>query len=168
MKRQHMAILILCLFNISVLSAQGHEERFNSIDVLQYTFEVELNDENEQIKGIATILISFRKPLDQFRLDLQKKDKEGLGMVVSRVSENGTSIDFDHKGNKLTIKPEETTAGEERTYIIEYQGEPQDGMIIGDNKYFDRTFFADHWPDRAHHWLPCVDHPSDRLGLDGL
>src|SRR5690606_15487849 len=28
------------------------------------------------------------------------------------------------------------------------------------------TFFGDNWPDRAHHWLPCVDHPSDKASVE--
>src|SRR5690606_21593455 len=45
---------------------------------------------------------------------------------------------------------------------INYKGVPADGLIIGKNKYGDKTFFGDNWPNRAHHWLPSVDHPSDK------
>ena len=41
-------------------------------------------------------------------------------------------------------------------------------MIISGNKYGDRTFFGDNWPDRARHWLPCVDHPSDKASVDWI
>jgi aminopeptidase N len=160
--QQMFAFIVICTFQVSNLFAQGHEARFESIDVLSYTFQVELNDKNNQVKGKATIQVLFKKSLDRFQLDLTKKNKDGLGMEVSQVKENDSPVDFDHSGDKLTIMTEVTTRGEKRTYIIEYMGEPQDGMIIGENKYLERTFFADHWPDRAHNWLPCVDHPSDR------
>ena len=39
-------------------------------------------------------------------------------------------------------------------------------MIIGKNKFGDRGFFGDNWPDRGHHWLPVVDHPSDKAAVD--
>jgi aminopeptidase N len=39
---------------------------------------------------------------------------------------------------------------------------PADGLIISKNKYGDRTFFSDHWPNRARHWLPCHDTPADK------
>jgi aminopeptidase N len=29
-----------------------------------------------------------------------------------------------------------------------------------------RTIFADNWPNRARNWLPCVDHLSDKAGVD--
>ncbi|MBL7112991.1 MAG: M1 family metallopeptidase [Bacteroidales bacterium] len=166
MLQQLIAFMVICTFQVSILFAQGHEERFNAIDVLHYTFQVELNDENDQVKGQAAVQVSFKKPLDKFPLDLKSKNKDGLGMVVSKVLEDGSPVDFDHSEDKLTIKPKVTSTGEKRTYIIEYMGEPQDGMIIGQNKYHDRTFFADHWPDRAHNWLPCVDHPSDKAIIE--
>jgi len=39
-------------------------------------------------------------------------------------------------------------------------------LIIGKNKYSDRGFFGDNWPDRAHHWLPVIDHPFDKSSVD--
>ena len=44
---------------------------------------------------------------------------------------------------------------ETRTFEIVYQGIPADGLIISKNKYGDRTFFGDNWPNRAHNWIPC-------------
>ena len=43
---------------------------------------------------------------------------------------------------------------------------PADGLIISKNKYGDRTFFSDNWPDRAHNWLPCNDHPFDKASVE--
>jgi len=34
--------------------------------------------------------------------------------------------------------------------------------IIDANKYGDTTYFADNWPNRAHYWYACHDHPSDK------
>ena len=45
---------------------------------------------------------------------------------------------------------------------LRYQGQPNNGLIIGKNKFGDTTYFCDHWPNRAHHWLTCIDHPSDK------
>jgi aminopeptidase N len=46
--------------------------------------------------------------------------------------------------------------------FIQMSGEPRDGLIIDANKYGDTTFFADNWPNRAHYWYACHDHPSDK------
>ena len=56
--------------------------------------------------------------------------------------------------------------GNENTYTISYEGIPADGLIISNNKYGARTFFGDNWPNRAHNWLPCNDHLSDKATVD--
>jgi aminopeptidase N len=48
------------------------------------------------------------------------------------------------------------------TYSISYKGIPKDGLVIGENLFGDRTLFGDNWPNRAHYWFPCIDHPSDK------
>ena len=49
---------------------------------------------------------------------------------------------------------------------IQYRGVPADGLIIENNKYGRRTFFGDNWPNRAHHWLPTIDHPADKASVE--
>ena len=46
--------------------------------------------------------------------------------------------------------------------IIFYEGIPFEGLQIGENKYGDRTFFSDNWPNKGRHWLATVDHPYDK------
>ena len=43
---------------------------------------------------------------------------------------------------------------------------PADGLIIDTNKFAHRTFFADNWPNRAHNWIPCNDHPADKASVE--
>ena len=85
------------------------------------------------------------------------------GMTVEAVTRSGEAAAFTHENNRLriTLAPA-PQAGEERTYTITYQGIPIDGLIVSTNKYGDRTFFGDNWPERARHWLPTADHPSDK------
>jgi aminopeptidase N len=45
-------------------------------------------------------------------------------------------------------------------------GTPADGLIISKNKFGDRTFFADNWPNRAHQWIPCIDRPDDKASFE--
>ena len=53
-----------------------------------------------------------------------------------------------------------------KKFTINYSGIPSDGLIISKNKYGDRTFFGDNWPNRAHYWLPTIDHPYDKATCD--
>ncbi|MCB0653846.1 MAG: M1 family metallopeptidase [Saprospiraceae bacterium] len=157
-----------CLFlSIGVVLAQNHLPRFEQIDVLHYIFQLELSDENDIIKGKANVTIHFLKDSDAFALDLASKTSTNAGMEVSTVLENGQAVSFRQADDQLIIEPlDQALKGSTRNYTIAYEGEPQDGLIIAKNKFGDRTFFGDNWPDRAHYWLPTVDHPSDKATVE--
>lgn len=160
---------LLFLFLLNVLpmlaGAQNHYERLETIDIQHYVFNLELTDASNEIKGSAQVRIRFRKTTDGFTLDLVKKNGPE-GMTVTSVLEDGQAVDFQHDGEELRIRVPATQADEIRTYEINYQGVPADGLVIGKNKFGDRTFFGDNWPNRARHWLPTVDHPSDKASVE--
>ncbi len=58
--------------------------------------------------------------------------------------------------------PHKKAAGDTLHTTIRYHGPARDGLIFGTDAAGRRTLFADNWPDRAHHWLPLEDHPSDK------
>ena len=154
---------LLLSFN---LLAQKHYERFNSIDVQHYQFSLELSEVNDRIKGSASITVLFKKAVGSFTLDLVKAGEE-TGMSVLSVMEENKNMAFQHEQAQLKISVE-AKAGETRTFQVEYEGVPQTGLIISTNKYGERTFFGDNWPDRGKHWLPIVDHPSDKATVEWI
>ncbi len=162
MKKLLLSILLVLPF---LLTAQQHYERLATIDVQHYKFALELNDASDEIQGSAQVRIRFREATDAFALDLVKKNGDA-GMTVTAVLEDGEMVDFQHDGEKLRIQISKTRADEIRTYQINYSGIPADGLVIGTNKFGDRTFFGDNWPNRARHWLPTVDHPSDKASVE--
>jgi len=88
-------------------------------------------------------------------------------MEVHGVTQEGDPVKFTHSGDRLTVTLGSPPSSEEqRTYSISYQGTPADGLIIGTNRWGERTFFGDNWPDRARHWLPTVDHVSDKATVE--
>ncbi len=158
----------LFLFCTTSFYAQNHTDRFNKIDVQHYVFELKLWDETDQIAGKTTVSIKFLQAIREFHLDLKSLEKgSGKGMFVKNISENTRGILYTQEGNKLNfILDKNTKIGEVKTFTIEYEGIPKDGLIISKNKFDERTFFGDNWPDRAHHWLPTVDHPSDKATVE--
>ena len=152
----------------SGLYAQPAIPRLAQVDVLHYRFELELSDKTDEINGKATIHIRLLQALDSFAIDLVKPAApKGKGMSVSIVAEAGQKAAFRHEANSLWLYPAPPlAAGEERVYEIRYTGIPADGLIIDKNKHGDRTFFGDNWPNRAHHWIPCIDHPSDKASVE--
>src|SRR6201996_3437898 len=135
------------------------------IDVQHYSFNLQLNDADNVIRGQAEIHLKFLKDAGSFKLDLVKQNGTGKGMLVSSVTENGANLQFQQDNDALSIT-EAAKAGSEHTYSITYSGVPVDGLIISTNEYNHRTFFGDNWPNRAHNWLPCVDDPADKATVD--
>ncbi len=167
MSAKKISCLFLFVFYLAVSFAQTHQQRFESIDVQHYSFEIHLNDANDKIEGKTSLQIKFLKPCDQVVLDLVGKDKEQTGMVVEQVTMNEKKLKFVHENSQLKISIDKTAnAGDNYEFEIEYAGIPGDGLVISRNKYSDRTFFGDNWPDRAKYWLPTVDHPSDKATLE--
>lgn len=161
------SFILLFLYLPFLGAAQLSIPRLAELDVQHYTFQLELSDETDQISALASIRVKYLKPVSSFTLDLVEQGPDGKGMKVLSVTEFDQPVDYSQEGETLLISPRPAAlAGEERTFQIRYQGIPADGLIIARNKYGDRTFFGDNWPNRAHHWLPCVDHPSDKATVD--
>jgi aminopeptidase N len=57
-------------------------------------------------------------------------------------------------------------AGESVSLVVRYAGIPAAGLQIKPDKYGDRAFFSDNWPDKARHWLPTIDHISDKATME--
>jgi len=152
---------VLSLFSYSQKRSYAHPD----IDVLQYHYQVELNDANDTLKMTAEIRFRVLNNNSAVLIDLASLRADGKGMRVKSVTEDDQPVAFVHAENILKIALS-THSPEQRTIQINYKGIPADGLIISKNKYKQRTFFSDNWPDRAHNWLACVDHPSDKAPVD--
>lgn len=147
--------IILCAFWLATTSPLFSQ----NLDVLHYTYKVELNDSNNVIRCSA--LVKFKSASSKVTLDLADN------MKVSAVwdESNNKKYSYQHSANKLSINRGSTDSAE-TTIGINYAGIPKDGLIISRNKFGQRTFFTDHWPNRAHYWLASHDHPSDKASVD--
>ncbi|MDX2245306.1 MAG: M1 family aminopeptidase [Bacteroidia bacterium] len=160
-------ILYFCIiWGIGIISAYGQPFPNPAIDVQQYTFALEINDQNAEIKGEATVSVRFAKDgVKTFLLDLVNQSSATVkkGMKVTAITLDSTALTFTHRMNQLEIQlPEAPAAESVKSFVIRYGGIPADGLIISENLYGNKTFFGDNWPNRAHHWLPVVDHPLDK------
>jgi len=163
-------LTIFFFFSVLFLNAQNHYSRFESIDIQHYIFEIHLNDTTNRIEGKATILVRFLKPSSSLQLDLVGlNDSTASGMEVENILAEGSPAGFVHKNDQLQINFNREIKADETVDVgVIYSGIPADGLIISENKFGDRTFFGDNWPDRARFWLPTVDHPSDKATLEFL
>jgi aminopeptidase N len=144
----------------------GHYRRQPGLEIAHYVFGLTLTDSSDDIQGQTTVTARFTKDgLPSFWLDLTSASN-GKGMTVTAVnadSATGPAVRFTHAGDRLTISlPHPARKNDERRFVIRYHGVPSDGLRIGKNKYNERAFFSWNWPDRAHNWLPTIDHPSSK------
>ena len=159
MRKLYFIFIVLCGFSAKA------QTQFAAIDVQHYNFAIQLNEENDIIKGQATVSIKFLKDVSSFQLNLVKKNATGKGMLVSRITEEGRAITFSQDSDLVNINAI-AKANSLHNYTIVYQGVPADGLIISKNEFGRRTFFGDNWPNRAHNWLPCADYPADKAQVD--
>ncbi len=159
MKHLYKIFLFLNLFN---LQAQFVNPQKDKIDVISYNFNIKINDDNNNIKGKATIQIRFLKDIKHFFLNFDDINKNGSGMNINNIKINDKIFkNFEFKADKINFNGD-WKKGDLLFLSIDYYGRPKDGLYISKNKYGKRTFFGDNWPNRAHFWLPVVDHPSDK------
>ncbi len=140
-----------------------------NIDVMHYRFELTISDHSDTIFGTASITFTIIKDAASFSFDLGTVDSSGKGMQVIALLNKNNDLPFHHHNNRLLVRlPTGVKKGDSMLLVIKYKGIPADGLIIGQNIFNKRTFFADNWPNRARYWIPCNDIPADKAGIEFL
>ena len=165
---KHFTLAFLFIIVFVVAHAQNNYSRSKEIDIRHYIFEIQLNDTTNRIEGKATIEARILQPTQNITLDfVGLNDSTNTGMVVSKVTSEGKKLQYAQKSDQLEIAfPSVIQENLTVQFTIAYSGIPADGLIISKNKFGDRTFFGDNWPNRARFWLPTVDHPSDKTTVE--
>jgi aminopeptidase N len=154
--------LLLGLSTASIAVGQDYLKRFKQLDVLHYDLKINLFEKQNKIVVNEEVTIQFLQKSDSFQLDLVGRFEDSLGMKISSITSDNQPISFKQYTDKVTFYVSSISKGDKKMFSIQFEGIPTDGLIIGQNKFGDRTFFADNWPMRAKHWFACVDHPSDK------
>lgn len=164
--KRNLALIFLVISASAAAGSDGFK-RNPIIDVLNYSFSVSLSDTSDIIYGKTVITLSFKCEATSMEFDLKNIRPDGKGMVIDSVAFSGCSVKWTHSGDKITIIPAIPVNKEnDRKLRIIYHGIPADGLIISNNKFRSRTFFSDHWPNRASNYLPCIDHPYDKATVE--
>jgi aminopeptidase N len=123
------------------------------IDVLDYELLLDLPDTGSVIEGRALLSVRRSASVDTLRLDL-------LRLRVDSVLVNEVAVRFRRDSARIHIPLH--AAGDTFRVAVRYGGAVTDGLIIGTDPRGRWVAFGDNWPDRARHWIPSVDHPSDK------
>jgi aminopeptidase N len=127
-----------------------------SVDVLDYDITLDVPDSGRFIRGDATLTIARPASANSLTLDL-------LDPMVREVAVNGAAVRSTRTRETLDV-PLPPWSGRTDTLRVRvvYEGEVTDGLIATRDEMGRWTYFGDNWPNRARHWIPSVDHPSDK------
>ena len=174
MKQKSKNILIaLFISAATVVQAQfpTNATRYTQpgVDVQHYAFSLTLSDSTNQIQGETTIRFTRADDrqtvwfdLISYKGDTTQTDNGATGMRVLAVTlPDGKPVPFSQRNDRVFVNlpaaPNQPTS-----VVIRYAGTPARGLIISQNKFGERTFFGDNWPNNARNYLPVIDHPSDK------
>ena len=119
-----------------------------------YLVNIALDDQLSEIaSATARIDILILKPTSVIDLDFGE-------LTVDAVTLDSKSVSFTHKDGRLQITSNRLNAGKRVQVEVQYHGKPKDGLILTADKDSKPSAIGDNWPNRVHHWIPTLDHPS--------
>ena len=150
------AISLLLLVFITHSFAARTERLIDSWKPTNYNVSLTFNDSLTEItsaKAEITIL-SLKDSLSQVDLDFGE-------LPVDSVSVNNQVAPYQRSASLLNVKlPQRVPRGTSFVVAVSYHGKPKDGLILSLDKAGKPSAVGDNWPNRVHHWIPSLDHPS--------
>ncbi|HSE19277.1 MAG TPA: M1 family metallopeptidase [Pyrinomonadaceae bacterium] len=125
-----------------------------------YFVNITLNDQLSEITSAsARIDVSIVKPTRTIDLDFGD-------LTVDSATLNSNPVTVTHNNGKLLFAlPQTANPGDSFVLTINYHGKPKDGLILTNDKDGKPSAMGDNWPDRVHHWIPVLDHPSAKATI---
>jgi aminopeptidase N len=125
-----------------------------------YIVNITLNDGLSEITSAsARINVLVVKPTTVIDLDFGE-------LTTDKVSLASKSLPFTHQNGKLEVTlPAPATPGTRLTLTVDYHGKPKDGLLLTADKDGKPAAVGDNWPNRVHHWIPTLDHPSAKATI---
>lgn len=158
--RRFFLSLVLLALCISHVFAARVERLIDTWRPEHYLVNITLNNQLSEITSASTkINILVLKPTNLIDLDFGD-------LTTDSVTLNSQTVPFTHKDGKLHINlPEGANAGTRLVVTINYRGKPKEGLILTNDKDGKPSAVGDNWPDRVHHWIPTLDHPSAKATI---
>jgi len=131
------------------------------LDVLHYHFAVDFSPRavDDTVAVTTVITVGRSAGADTLVLDLRP------AMRVEAVAVNGAPVVAARDAATVRV-PLPPGRRDTLQVTVRARGLPADGLILRRDSAGTATAFADHFPDRARHWLPTVDHPSDKATVE--
>ena len=152
--------LLIILVIVSPVLAVRVERLIDTWRPEHYLVNITLNNQLSEITSAsARINVLVLKPTNLIDLDFGD-------LTTETVTLNSQPVPFTHKNGKLQISlTERANPGTRLVVTINYRGKPKDGLIFTNDKDGKPSAVGDNWPDRVHHWIPTLDHPSAKATI---
>ena len=124
------------------------------IDVQHYDLALTVPTRGSEVHAVATLTVLRARTVDTLRLDL-------IALTVDAVTVNGRRVAVVRDSATIRV-PLKSTDGTRLDVVVRYHGVPRDGLIVREDSVRGWSAFGDNWPNRARHWIPSIDHPSDK------
>jgi aminopeptidase N len=149
-------VLLLC----STAVAARVERVIDTWRPTHYVVNITLNDQlSEIISASARIDVSIVKPTRTIDLDFGD-------LTVDSATVNSNPVTVTHNNGRLLFAlPQAVNPGDSVVLTVNYHGKPKDGLILTNDKDGQPSAIGDNWPDRVHHWIPVLDHPSAKATI---
>ena len=152
-------ILLLAILVLTVAGAAICARRERLIDTwkpINYNVNIQLNEDLTEITKAKTevSLLILKDNVTEIDFDFGT-------MPITAVTLNGEVVPYERANGRLNVKPVRALVRNSRVVVaISYHGKPADGLILGVDKTGKPSAVGDNWPNRVHHWIPSLDHPS--------
>jgi aminopeptidase N len=150
-------LLGLILFTIVGVAICARRERLiDTWKPINYNVNIHLNEDLTEVTSAKTevSLLILKDNVTAIDFDFGT-------MLISAVTLNGEAVPYERADGRLNVKLVSALARNSRVVVaISYHGKPADGLILGVDKTGKRSAVGDNWPNRVHHWIPSLDHPS--------
>ena len=121
-----------------------------------YHVSLTFNESLTEITSAKTeiTILSLKDSLSQVDLDFGE-------LPVDEVTVNNRSAQYARSPGLLSIKlGQQVRQRTSFVVAVSYHGKPKDGLVLAFDKAGRPSAVGDNWPNRSHHWIPCLDHPS--------
>ena len=148
-------LLLFALCSASVI-AERRERLVENWRPLHYDVTLAFDNELGTLKRAETLLDAVA-----LRDDLAVVDLDFGALTIDAVSIGDSPARYERQGERLNVflaRP--ARRGERLRVRVVYHGRPADGLILTNDKDGRPSATGDNWPNRVHHWIPSLDHPS--------
>jgi aminopeptidase N len=137
-------------------------------DFTHLKLECAFDWKEEAVEGSVT------HAMKAFRDGVRSVEVDAIGIDVRSVTaRDGRTLSFETLPEKLRIDlGKESRAGEEVELTIAYRARPEMGLYFRSPEKGQpdtpRQVWTQGEPEEARHWIPCFDHPADKLTTEVL